>query len=123
MDLSRVSIGLPGATPHELVSALAPRIEQLGLRGLWLNDTPGGDSLAGLRAAAAATSVLRLGTGVIPLDRRSARGILADLGDHHGRPEDHDGRPGHCFHLHGRRLKPASSVRLVTDRAYRTAHL
>lgn len=81
MDLSRVSIGLPGATPHELVSALAPRIEQLGLRGLWLNDTPGGDSLAGLRAAAAATSVLRLGTGVIPLDRRSARGILADLGD------------------------------------------
>lgn len=81
MDLSRVSIGLPGATPHEVVSALAPRIEQLGLRGLWLNDTPGGDSLAGLRAAAAATSVLRLGTGVIPLDRRSARDILADLGD------------------------------------------
>ena len=80
MDLSRVSIGLPGATPHEVVSALAPRIEQLGLRGLWLNDTPGGDSLAGLRAAAAATSVLRLGTGVIPLDRRPARDILADLG-------------------------------------------
>lgn len=79
MDLSRVSIGLPGATPHEVIAALAPQIEAAGFHALWLNDTPGGDSLAGLAVAARATSTLGLGTGVIPLDRRSAAGILAAL--------------------------------------------
>jgi len=81
MDLSRVSIGLPGATPHPVIEALAPQIEAAGFRGLWLNDTPDGDSLAALAAAAHVTSTLALGTGVIPLDRRPASGILAALGD------------------------------------------
>jgi alkanesulfonate monooxygenase SsuD/methylene tetrahydromethanopterin reductase-like flavin-dependent oxidoreductase (luciferase family) len=65
-----VSIGLIGATAPSVVAALAPRIEQLGFRALWLNDIPGGDSIAGLRSAAAATERLGLATGVIPLDRR-----------------------------------------------------
>jgi alkanesulfonate monooxygenase SsuD/methylene tetrahydromethanopterin reductase-like flavin-dependent oxidoreductase (luciferase family) len=81
VDLSRVSIGLPGATLHDVVEALAPQIEAAGFHALWLNDTPGGDSLAGLSVAARVTSTLRLGTGVIPLDRRSATGILSALGD------------------------------------------
>ena len=79
MDLSRVSIGLPGATPHGVLEALAPQIEAAGFHALWLNDTPDGDSLAGLRFAARSTSTLGLGTGVIPLDRRPAAGILAGL--------------------------------------------
>ena len=65
-----VSIGLIGTTDASTVAALAPRIERLGFHALWLNDVPGGDSLAGLRVAAAATASLRLATGVIPLDRR-----------------------------------------------------
>jgi alkanesulfonate monooxygenase SsuD/methylene tetrahydromethanopterin reductase-like flavin-dependent oxidoreductase (luciferase family) len=65
-----VSIGLPGTTDHDTVRALAPRLERLGFDALWLNDVPGGDSLAGLRAAAEVTERLRLATGVIPLDRR-----------------------------------------------------
>jgi alkanesulfonate monooxygenase SsuD/methylene tetrahydromethanopterin reductase-like flavin-dependent oxidoreductase (luciferase family) len=81
VDLSRVSIGLPGATPRDVLEALAPRIEAAGFRGLWLNDTPGGDSLAGLAAAARATSTLALGTGVIPLDRRAPADILGALSD------------------------------------------
>ena len=81
MTLSRVSIGLPGATPHDVIEALAPQIEAAGFRALWLNDTPDGDSLAGLAVAARVTSSLRLGTGVIPLDRRPAASILAGLGD------------------------------------------
>ena len=80
MHLSRISIGLPGATPHPVIEALAPQIEAAGFRGLWLNDTPDGDSLAGLLAAARVTSTLALGTGVIPLDRRPAPNILAALG-------------------------------------------
>ena len=79
MTLDRVSIGLPGATPHDVIAALAPQIEAAGFHALWLNDTPGGDSLAGLAAAAAVTSTLGLGTGVIPLDRRPATSILAAL--------------------------------------------
>ena len=81
MDISRVSIGLPGATPHDVLVALAPQVEAAGFRGLWLNDNPGGDSLAGLTAVARATSALHLGTGVIPLDRRPAASILRALGD------------------------------------------
>ena len=65
-----VSIGLPGTTPSEHLRVLAPRIERLGFSGLWLNDLPNGDSLAGLRVVAGATESLRLATGVIPLDRR-----------------------------------------------------
>ena len=65
-----VSIGLIGTIEASIVAALAPRIERLGFHALWLNDIPGGDSLAGLRVAAASTSSLRLATGVIPLDRR-----------------------------------------------------
>ena len=81
IDLGRVSIGLTGDTPPEVLRDLAPRIEAAGFRGLWLNDTPAGDSLVGLQAAAEATSTLRLGTGVIPVDRSPAPEILARLGD------------------------------------------
>jgi alkanesulfonate monooxygenase SsuD/methylene tetrahydromethanopterin reductase-like flavin-dependent oxidoreductase (luciferase family) len=65
-----VSIGLPGTTDHDTLRALAPRLERLGFDGLWVNDVPGGDSLAALRAVAEVTDRLRLATGVIPLDRR-----------------------------------------------------
>lgn len=73
-----VSIGIIGTTPPEVVRALAPRIERLGFTTLWINDVPGGDSLAGLRVAAEATSTLGLATGVIPLDRRPVDSL--DLG-------------------------------------------
>lgn len=73
-----LSIGLSGATDARAIRALAPRIERLGFSGLWLNDVPNGDSLGGLRIAAAVTGTLRLATGVIPLDRRPAEGL--DLG-------------------------------------------
>lgn len=65
-----VSIGIHGRTDAATVRALAPRVEALGFHGLWMNDVPGGDSLAGIRAAAEGTTTLGLATGVIPLDRR-----------------------------------------------------
>ncbi len=75
-----VSIGLTGLTDAATLGALAPRIERLGFDALWINDVPGGDSLAGLRVAAAATERLGLATGVIPLDRRPAASLdLAGL--------------------------------------------
>jgi alkanesulfonate monooxygenase SsuD/methylene tetrahydromethanopterin reductase-like flavin-dependent oxidoreductase (luciferase family) len=75
-----VSIGIIGTTRAQAVRALAPRIERLGFSALWINDVPGGDSLDGLRTAAAVTESLRLATGVIPLDRRPAGTLdLRDL--------------------------------------------
>lgn len=75
-----VSIGLPGSTDAATLRALAPRIERLGFHALWLNDVPGGDSLAGLRVVASVTERLGLATGVIPLDRRPAESFgLAGL--------------------------------------------
>lgn len=65
-----VSIGIHGRTDAAAVRALATRVEALGFHGLWINDVPGGDSLAGIRAAAEGTTTLGLATGVIPLDRR-----------------------------------------------------
>jgi len=79
MNLDRVSIGVPGALAADVVRDLASRIEDLGFRGLWINDTPTGDSLAGLAAASESTSRLMLGTGVIPVDRRSAHEILRGI--------------------------------------------
>jgi alkanesulfonate monooxygenase SsuD/methylene tetrahydromethanopterin reductase-like flavin-dependent oxidoreductase (luciferase family) len=70
--VTALSIGIAGTVDAEIVRRLAPRIEAAGYRTLWINDTPGGDSLAGLAAAAEVTSTLRLATGVIPLDRRGA---------------------------------------------------
>lgn len=70
-----LGIGLPGDTPPRTVERVAALAEERGLASFWLNDTPRGDSLAGLAAAAGATGALRLGSGVIPLDRRTATEI------------------------------------------------
>lgn len=81
MGLERVSIGLHGSTTAAELERLAPLIEAAGFRALWLNDTPHGDALAGLAAAASVTSTLRLGVGVIPLDRRDAAQIAEAASD------------------------------------------
>lgn len=78
-----LSLGLPGTTDPEILRALAPRLERLGFERLWLNDVPGGDSLAGLRVVAEATERLGLATGVIPLDRRPVEKLVLD-----GLPEE-----------------------------------
>ena len=70
-----ISLGLAGEVPRATIRAVAVAAEAAGLYALWLNDTPHGDSLAGLAAAAEVTSTLRLATGVIPFDRRSATEI------------------------------------------------
>lgn len=71
-----MSIGIAGAIGPEGGAAIAAAAERAGFRGLWVNDTPGGDSLAVLAAAAAVTSTLVLATGVIPVDRRPAGEIV-----------------------------------------------
>ncbi|NNC13021.1 LLM class flavin-dependent oxidoreductase [Planctomonas sp. JC2975] len=76
MTRADVSIGVAGLLGADAVGRLAPVIEQCGFRSLWVNDTPGGDSLAALAAAADATTRLGLATGVIPVDRRRGSEIV-----------------------------------------------
>ncbi|WP_345800510.1 LLM class flavin-dependent oxidoreductase [Microbacterium sp. AZCO] len=76
-----LGIGLPGETPAATVERVAALAEELGFASFWLNDTPRGDSLAGLRAAADSTRRIRLASGVIPIDRRSAAQIIGDVRD------------------------------------------
>jgi len=74
-----MSIGVAAGLGPELVAQLAPVIEQAGFHALWVNDTPGADSLAVLAAAAGATTRLTLATGVVPLDRRPPAEIASAL--------------------------------------------
>jgi alkanesulfonate monooxygenase SsuD/methylene tetrahydromethanopterin reductase-like flavin-dependent oxidoreductase (luciferase family) len=60
---------------------LATAAETAGYHTFWVNDTPNGDGLAGLRAAADVTTDIRLGVGVIPLDRQPAEVIARRVVD------------------------------------------
>ena len=71
--------GVTGSLDIDIVRRLAPLLEELGYRTLWINDTPDGDSLAGCAAAIAVTRRLRVATGVIPIDRRPATAIVDDV--------------------------------------------
>lgn len=82
-----LSLGIAGSVPADIVREVAVAAEQAGLHALWINDTPAGDALTGIAAAAEVTRTLRLATGVVPLDRVPAR-QLADRVAHLGIPRD-----------------------------------
>lgn len=75
----RVSLGVAGSLGPEFLAALAPAVEAAGFDTLWVNDTPAGDALVALAAAARVTERLRLATGVLPVDRRRPAGIAAEV--------------------------------------------
>jgi alkanesulfonate monooxygenase SsuD/methylene tetrahydromethanopterin reductase-like flavin-dependent oxidoreductase (luciferase family) len=81
MDMSRVGFGIAGALGPDLIRELAPRVEAAGFHTLWINDTPAGDSLKMVAAAAAVTSRIAFGTGVIPIDRKSPADIVRQITD------------------------------------------
>jgi hypothetical protein len=47
--------GVAGALDHTVIRAVAPEVERLGYATFWTNDTPKGDGLAALLAAAEVT--------------------------------------------------------------------
>ena len=74
-----VSIGIAAAVGPELAAVIAPAAERAGFHALWVNDVPGADALALLASAARVTDRLVLATGVIPVDRRPAGDVIADV--------------------------------------------
>nr|WP_274637965.1 LLM class flavin-dependent oxidoreductase [Microbacterium bovistercoris] len=77
MSDAPLSIGVAGTLGPAAIAQIAAAAEGAGLFALWVNDTPGGDALAALQAAARVTERLMLGTGVVPLDRCTPEEILA----------------------------------------------
>ena len=71
--------GIAGSLDRQIVRQIAPLVESLGFRTLWINDTPDGDSLEACELATSVTAHLRVATGVIPIDRKSADDIVAEL--------------------------------------------
>ena len=82
MDAS-FGFGVAGGLDPEIVREIASEAERLGYTTFWANDTPSGDGLATLAEAAAVTSTIRLGVGVIPLDRQRPDAIVAKVSSLH----------------------------------------
>ncbi len=80
-DRFRLGFGVAGALAAPVVVELARAAEAAGYRTFWVNDTPDGDGLAALAAAAAETRTIRLGVGVIPLDRQPPERIAARVAE------------------------------------------
>ena len=73
--MAKRGFGIAAATLTELIGPLANAAESNGYDTFWVNDTPGADGFVALQQAAEATKRIRLGVGVIPVDRRSATDI------------------------------------------------
>jgi alkanesulfonate monooxygenase SsuD/methylene tetrahydromethanopterin reductase-like flavin-dependent oxidoreductase (luciferase family) len=70
--------GVNATVPLDVVSSVAVEAERRGYTSFWTNDPGNADGLATLQAAAGVCS-LRLGIGVIPIDRRPPDTIVRDI--------------------------------------------
>lgn len=77
--MARRGFGVAGALDHSIIRILAREVEAEGYAAFWVNDTPNGDGLAALAAAAEVTSSVVLAVGVIPADRRPGPAIAATI--------------------------------------------
>lgn len=69
------AFALPATGDLEKAQEIAFRVEDLGFVGIWSNDTPGADGIVTAAAMADATETLRVGVGVVAVDRRSPEEI------------------------------------------------
>jgi len=79
--MAKRGFGIAAATLASLVAPLAAAAEANGYDTFWVNDTPGSDGFEALRRAAEVTTSIRLGVGVIPIDRRPASEIVEAINE------------------------------------------
>jgi alkanesulfonate monooxygenase SsuD/methylene tetrahydromethanopterin reductase-like flavin-dependent oxidoreductase (luciferase family) len=72
-------LGVAASLSAETLAELAGEAERLGYSSFWVNDLPHADGLTALAEAAAATTRIGLGVGVVPLDQRSPDTIAATI--------------------------------------------
>jgi alkanesulfonate monooxygenase SsuD/methylene tetrahydromethanopterin reductase-like flavin-dependent oxidoreductase (luciferase family) len=75
----RRGLGISAGLDPGLARELAAQCGRLGYHSLWSNDEPSAPGLATLAHFATASMQLDLGVGVLPVDRHSAREIVAEI--------------------------------------------
>lgn len=65
------AFAIPATGDLEKAQEIASQVEELGFTGIWSNDTPAADGIVTAAAMADATETLRVGIGVVAVDRRS----------------------------------------------------
>jgi alkanesulfonate monooxygenase SsuD/methylene tetrahydromethanopterin reductase-like flavin-dependent oxidoreductase (luciferase family) len=71
--------GVSALINQEMIAPLAQAAEKGGYSTFWVNDVPGGNGLEQLQRAQSATNSIRLGVGVLPVDRWSATSIADEV--------------------------------------------
>ena len=71
--------GIPATADSARARRVASECERLGYTSIWSNDVPNADGLVTVAEMAGSTHAIRLGVGVIPLDRRPAQQVLERL--------------------------------------------
>lgn len=64
------AFAIPATGDLEKAQQIAARVEELGFSSIWSNDTPGADGIITAAAMADATDRLRVGVGVVAVNRR-----------------------------------------------------
>jgi alkanesulfonate monooxygenase SsuD/methylene tetrahydromethanopterin reductase-like flavin-dependent oxidoreductase (luciferase family) len=79
----QLGFGVVAGLDESLLADLATEVERLGYGAFWINDSgrDDADGLRGLAVVARAAPTLKLGVGVLPLDRRSPAAIAASVSD------------------------------------------
>lgn len=73
--------GIAAATDPVLVEAVARLVEELGYSTVWTNDNPMADGMEVAARMVAATTRIRVGIGVMPIDTRPPPNIASRLGE------------------------------------------
>jgi alkanesulfonate monooxygenase SsuD/methylene tetrahydromethanopterin reductase-like flavin-dependent oxidoreductase (luciferase family) len=75
-------VALFAGTPGDVIAETAGLAEQVGYQSFWLNHPGSTDGIVGLTRAAATTSRIALGVGVVPLHVRSVASVIAGVREH-----------------------------------------
>lgn len=71
--------GIPATGDSQRARTVAAEVERLGYSSIWTNDVPQADGLWTAAQMAEATARLRVGVGVLPIDRRTPAEIAAGI--------------------------------------------
>ena len=71
--------GVSALVDHSLIAELSSAAEAAGYATFWVNDVPGANGLEQLQRAQAATNTIRLGVGVLAVDRWSGETIVHEI--------------------------------------------
>jgi len=74
-----LGFGIPATGDARRAGEIAVRVEQLGYSTIWTNDTPAADGLLTAAHMADATETIRIGIGVVAVDRRPSEEIAESV--------------------------------------------